>query len=244
MKVIAVIPARYHSTRLLGKPLLDICGKTMIERVYERVSQSNKISEVLVATDDKRIFDEVERFGGRVVMTKESHKSGTDRVYEACQPFHADLIVNVQGDEPLVSVDVIDELITEMISSGERFGTVAVKQSLDNFDVQNPNVVKLVCNKNNEALYFSRSVLPFPRNENDKVLIHWGIYAYTKDFLSQFILWGESELERIESLEQLRALENREKIKVVITNEHSIGVDTPEDLQNVRHIFEKEKANG
>ncbi|MBR6012853.1 MAG: 3-deoxy-manno-octulosonate cytidylyltransferase [Selenomonadaceae bacterium] len=241
MKNICVIPARYASTRLPGKPLKDICGKPMICRVYERAKNSKLADEVIVATDDERIFQAVEKNSGRAVMTRADHKTGTDRLAEVAEKFpDAEIIVNVQGDEPLIDSNLIDELISEFLQDKNlQMATVATELT-DEEEMKNPNNVKVVIDKNNNALYFSRSLIPYPRNSGkSKVYKHIGIYAYRKNFLLDFAKMDSTELEQAESLEQLRALENGYKIRVIKSDCKFVGVDTEEDLKLVNEIYRK-----
>ena len=221
MKNICVIPARYASTRLPGKPLKDICGKPMICRVYERAKNSKLADEIIVATDDEKIFQAVEKNSGRAMMTRD-----------------AEIIVNVQGDEPLIESDLIDELISEFLHDENlQMATVATELTDEN-EMKNPNNVKVVIDKNNNALYFSRSLIPYPRNfGKSKVYKHIGIYAYRKNFLLDFAKMDSTELEQAESLEQLRALENGYKIRVIKSDCKFVGVDTEEDLKLVNDIY-------
>jgi 3-deoxy-manno-octulosonate cytidylyltransferase (CMP-KDO synthetase) len=215
----------------------------MIQHVYERALES-KADVVIVATDDQRIIDCVESFGGKAVMTKSDHPSGTDRIHEAIQGLDVDLVVNIQGDEPLMPAVVVDQLIDRMVATPEAdMGTAAVKTLLSEIDEQDPNVVKVVTDIAGNALYFSRSLLPYPRNrkDDDTVLLHWGVYIYRRDLLDKFIQWPCGELETRESLEQLRVLENGVKIAVLETNLKSIGVDVPEDVKKVEEIINGSK---
>ena len=241
MRAICVIPARYASTRLPGKPLKDICGKPMIIRVYERAKLAKKISAVIVATDDERIFDAVEKNSGKAMMTRADHKTGTDRLAEVAEKFSdADLIVNVQGDEPLIEPNLIDELVAEFLADENlQMATVATELS-DEGEMKNPNNVKVIFDKNNNALYFSRSLIPYPRNVGKaKVFKHIGIYAYRRDFLLAYAKMEPTPLEQAESLEQLRALENGFKIRVIKSSCRFVGVDTEEDLKLVNEIYRR-----
>ena len=241
MNSICVIPARYSSTRLPGKPLKDICGKPMICRVYDRAKAAKSISEVIVATDDERILKAVEENSGRAVMTRADHKTGTDRLAEVAEKFpEVDVIVNVQGDEPLIEPSLIDELILEFENDSElKMATVATELT-DESEMKNPNNVKVVIDKKNNALYFSRSLIPFPRNSGKaKVYKHIGIYAYRRNFLLEYSKMPPTELEQAESLEQLRALENGYKIRVIKSDCKFVGVDTEEDLKMVNEIYGK-----
>ena len=234
---ICVIPARYDSTRLPGKPLKDICGKPMICRVYERTQKCKLADEIIVATDDERIFQAVEKNSGRAMMTNKNHKTGTDRLAEVAEKFpDAKIIVNVQGDEPLIEPRLIDELIEQFTDENLHMATVATEIADD--EMNNPNNVKVVIDKNNNALYFSRSLIPYPRNKNkSKVYKHIGIYAYRRNFLLEYAKMESTELEQAESLEQLRALENGYKIRVIKSDYKFIGVDTEEDLKLVNEIY-------
>ena len=239
MKNICVIPARYSSTRLPGKPLKDICGKPMICRVYDRACLAKSVSEVIVATDDERIFQAVEKNSGRAMMTRADHKTGTDRLAEVAEKISdADLIINVQGDEPLIDANLIDELAKQFeVDENLQMATVATEMT-DAEEMKNPNNVKVVIDKNNNALYFSRSLIPFPRNEGKaKVFKHIGIYAYRRNFLLNYAKMPSTELEQAESLEQLRALENGYKIRVIKSDCKFVGVDTEEDLKLVNEIY-------
>ena len=244
MKAICIIPARYASTRLPGKPLRLIAGLPMICRVYQRAAQASKADTTVVATDDQRIFDAVTKNGGRAVMTRADHATGTDRLAEAVQSFpDADLIINVQGDEPLINPKLIDDLITLFEHDDQlNMATVAVELN-DPSEINNPNNVKVVADRNGNALYFSRSPIPFERNKNrSKVYKHIGIYAYRKNFLLEYAAMEPTPLEQAESLEQLRALETGHKIKVLVSADKFIGVDTEEDLQLVNKIYSEVQA--
>ena len=239
MKTICIIPARYSSTRLPGKPLKDICGKPMICRVYERAKNSKLADEIIVATDDERIFQAVEKNSGRAMMTRADHKTGTDRLAEVAEKFpDAEVIVNVQGDEPLIEASLIDELIEQFADENLQMATVAT-ELFDEEEMKNPNNVKVVIDKKNNALYFSRSLIPYPRNAGKaKVYKHIGIYAYRRNFLLDYAKMEPTELEKSESLEQLRALENGFKIRVIKSDCKFIGVDTEEDLKLVNEIYQ------
>jgi 3-deoxy-manno-octulosonate cytidylyltransferase (CMP-KDO synthetase) len=240
MKSVVIIPARYGSMRFPGKVLADLEGKPIIRWVYEKASAS-VADEVYVATDDGKVFSAVEAFGGKAVMTSVAHPSGTDRIREAvCKACpDADIIVNVQGDEPLLPTSVIDKLISCMKSAESiEMATVAVPSRRSEI-AGNPNIVKAVVDSGNFALYFSRSPIPFLREGGEDMPLyrHWGIYAYRRKALEKFVSLPESALEKCEKLEQLRALENGLRIYVVIADCESIGVDTPEDLETVRKFL-------
>lgn len=241
MKVLCVIPARYESTRLPGKPLRQIAGLPMIVRVYNRAKTAAHIANAIVATDDERIKDAVEKAGGVAVMTRKDHKTGTDRLAEVAEKYQdIDVIVNVQGDEPLIDPNLIDDL-AKLFEEDENLQMATVKTEIkDAKEQKNPNNVKVITDKAGYALYFSRSLIPYPRKEGiSKVYKHIGIYAYRRDFLLKYAKMRSTPLEETESLEQLRALENGYKIRVVETDKEFVGVDTEEDLKRVNEIYEK-----
>lgn len=245
MNTLCVIPARFASTRLPGKPLADIAGKPMIARVYEQASKAKRITQVIAAVDDQRVFDAVVANDGKAMMTAKNHPTGTDRLAEvaAAHP-EAELIINVQGDEPLIEPAIIDSLVA-VFDDDPELQMATVKSPMTDVDeIKNPNNVKVVTDKSGYALYFSRSMLPYPR-ENTGVTVykHIGIYAYKREFLLSYAKMESTELEKTESLEQLRALENGYKIKVIETNFSFVGVDTPEDLAEVNRIF-KDRLSG
>ena len=248
MSFVVIIPARYASTRLPGKPLADIAGKPMIQHVYERAKQSSA-ARVVVATDDQRVYAAVEQFGGEVVMTATTHESGSDRLNEACSKLSlsADtIIVNVQGDEPLIPSVVIDQ-VANNLAARPGFGMATLSAPIEPAQLFEASVVKVVADKNGRALYFSRSAIPFSRKDfpgtpADVSLWHRhiGIYAYRVSFLQQFVQWSPAPIEQCESLEQLRALYNGGNIHVEIAVEvPATGVDTPEDLQRVQDYFRR-----
>ena len=243
MKVLCVIPARYASTRLPGKPLSMIAGKPMIQHVYERACQAQLPNEVVVATDNELVEKAVLDFGGKAVMTSPDHPSGTDRLAEVALMYpDVDVIVNVQGDEPMIPPEVIDRL-AEAFNGDANLNMATMKVVMDEEDYENPAAVKVVTDQQGYALYFSRSLMPYPRNkpEGFKVFKHVGIYAYRRNFLLKYAALAPTPLEKAESLEQLRALENGYKIKVLESDFQGIGVDTPEDLAAVNALFEKMK---
>lgn len=234
MKVLGIIPARYNSSRFPGKPLIDIAGKSMIQRVYEQASKSNLITDLVVATDDQRIFDEVERFGGNVMMTSEEHQNGTERCGEIIQAYSdIDVVVNIQGDEPLIQpqqLDVLAELFSDDDAEVE-IGTL-VKKLEDPSEIKNPNRIKVVLDADKNALYFSRSVIPY--NKTDMTYFkHIGIYAWRMNTLKDLLKLPSCDLERAESLEQLRWLYHGYKIKTAETTIETPNVDTPEDVAKV-----------
>lgn len=240
MKFLGVIPSRYASTRLEGKPLKDICGHTMVEWVYKRALKS-KLDSVVVATDDERIVNEVKSFGGNVILTRKDHINGTSRIAEVCETYtDYDVIVNIQGDEPLIEPDMINSIIDSFIEDNTiPMSTLKYKLN-DMAEIENPNAVKVVTDKNDFAIYFSRSVIPYPRNLNmGNYYKHVGIYGYKRDFVMEYSKMASTPLELSESLEQLRVLENGYKIKVLETPYKIIGVDTQEELERVREHITK-----
>jgi 3-deoxy-manno-octulosonate cytidylyltransferase (CMP-KDO synthetase) len=241
MKIIGIIPARMASSRLEEKVLADINGKPMIQHVWERAKQSRELQDVLIACDDDAIFQAAVKFGAKVVMTSRDHESGTDRLAEVVLKVGGEIIINIQGDEPLIEPKVIDQLAKSLSDHPSIPMATVIKPIKNQEDLTNPNVVKVVVDNNGFALYFSRSAIPFSRDglafEQQKYYKHLGIYAYRKDFLLLFSKLPKSCLEQMEKLEQLRVLENGYQIKTVVTDVETIGVDTPEDLQKVRGIL-------
>jgi len=241
MKFLGVIPARYASTRLPAKPLADINGHPMIEWVYKRSLDSN-LDKVVVATDDERIYEAIKSFGGEVIMTSKNHLNGTSRIAEVAKSYtDFDVIINIQGDEPLIEREMIDSLIKPFKEEKE-LQMATLKYKLNSFEeVENPNNVKVICDKNDYAIYFSRSPLPYPRELNmDNYFKHIGVYGYKKDFVIKYSQMEATKLELSESLEQLRVLENGYKIKVIETPFKIVGVDTKKDLEKVSKLL-KEK---
>lgn len=241
MKILCVIPARYASTRLPGKPLADIAGKPMIQRVYERACLATRPDEVLVATDHEAVYQAVQSFGGAAMMTSKDHATGTDRLAEVARQYpNVDVIINVQGDEPLIAPEIIDDLAAAFDEDPQLHMATLRTPLTQEAELCNPNNVKVVTDLAGYALYFSRSLLPYPRvKEEAPVYKHIGIYAYRREFLLQYAAMRPTPLERAESLEQLRALENGYKIKVLTTNMQFVGVDTPEDLEKVNELYQK-----
>ena len=238
MKVICIIPARYASTRLPGKPLKLIAGKPMIQRVYEQAAKAKMPDEVIVATDDNRVYQAVKDFGGRAVMTSTEHRSGTDRLAEVAKDREdVDVVINVQGDEPMLPPEIIDAL-AELFAKDGDLQMATMKCPMKQEEYNEPGSVKVVTDLDGYALYFSRSLLPYPRNEAGvKVYKHVGIYAYRRDFLLKYAALEPTPLELMESLEQLRALESGYRIKVLESDFQGVGVDTPEDLARVNRLL-------
>ncbi len=242
MKIIAVIPARFDSTRFPGKLLAKLGSKPVIQHVYEKAMQTGLFAEVVVGTDDQRIYEAVDSFGGKVTLTSKKHQSGTDRIaevyrkLECCQD--AEMVVNIQGDEPFISAKPLQDLIAAFKDGNVKVASLMHKISKD---VQNPNNVKVVCDKANFAFYFSRSIIPFYRdkNQNPQYYKHVGVYAFRGDVLFKFVEMPKSSLEEIEKLEQLRFLENGIRIKMIETEYAGIGIDTPEDLKKAEKLLKK-----
>ncbi|EJF36291.1 3-deoxy-D-manno-octulosonate cytidylyltransferase [Capnocytophaga sp. oral taxon 335 str. F0486] len=238
MKLIAMIPARYGATRFPAKLIQDLCGKPVIVHTYERVADTRLFDEVYVVTDDDRIEKAIREVGGKVIRSKKEHNSGSDRLAEASRDLDVDIIVNVQGDEPFTDKENLQKVIDIFAKDLTKSIAVAslMERITDPDDIANPNNVKVVVNKFGEALYFSRNIIPFPRDPNTKVSYykHIGIYAYRKEALQQFTELPPSLLEETEKLEQLRYLENGFKIRLALTNIPTIGIDTPEDLERAR----------
>jgi len=240
LTIVAIIPARYASTRLPGKALADLDGRPMIEHVYRRVSAARGLSEVIVATDDVRIATRVHEFGGTVRLTKATHASGTDRLAEVVASIDCDVVVNVQGDEPLIDPRAIDELIAPFTADPAVQMTTLFRRITDASELNNPNVTKVVVDRSGFAMYFSRAPIPFvrdPRGGWPPLYRHIGLYAYRRSTLLVLAALDPTPLERAESLEQLRALEHGIRIKAVETQYESFGVDTPEDLEQVRRLL-------
>ncbi|MEA3560221.1 MAG: 3-deoxy-manno-octulosonate cytidylyltransferase [Candidatus Omnitrophota bacterium] len=237
MDIIGVIPARYESSRFPGKVLANISGRTMIQWVWEAAKKAHLLEDLIIATDDERVVKAAEVFGGKVILTSKGHLSGADRICELVNPLDVKVIVNIQGDEPLIRPVMIDDLASVLINEPS-IQMVTLKHRIeDKNQLNDPNIVKVVTDKNNFALYFSRSSIPYFSNAQQpahNTYKHIGMYAYTKDFLFTFANLIPSFLEKMESLEQLRALEHGYRIKVIETKYDSISVDTPRDLEEVR----------
>ena len=241
MKIIGVIPARYASSRFEGKALADIRGKPMVQHVYERASRAKTLNEVIIATDDKRIYDAVDGFGGKVVMTASDCPTGTERVAIVAEMMECDVVANIQGDEPLLEPAMIDQLIQPFLDDPS-VQVSTLKQQVENeADYRDPNVVKLVTSLDGFALYFSRGAIPGNLANNwiqtNPIYRHVGLYAYRREQLLAFTKWERTPYEISEGLEQLRFLENSVRIRVVETEHLAIGVDTPADLERVLSIL-------
>ena len=243
MKTIGVIPARWGSKRFEGKVLADLCGKPIIQHVWENARRAKTLDDLVVAADNENIIKVVEGFGGKAIFTSPDQPSGTDRLAEVINPLDIKIAVNIQGDEPLIRPIMIDSLV--MALEGEKAAQMAtmIKRIEDKSEITNPNVVKVVIDRNGYALYFSRSPIPYDREAQEggekfpTYYKHIGIYAFTKDFLFIFRNLPHSSLEGAEKLEQLRVLEYGHRIKTVETKFDTVGIDTPEDLERVRAIM-------
>lgn len=248
-KAIAIIPARYASQRLPGKPLLEIEGKSLIQHVYDNAMKCKTLSRVIIATDDERILSKCQEFGAEAIMTPAELASGTDRLAFVVEKLNLDddIILNIQGDEPLLEAETIDNLINTFSKSGADVGTL-IKKIEDKEELFNPNAVKVVCDKNNFALYFSRSTIPYIRDQKEENWLklnsfwkHIGVYAYRKSALKRFSELEQSHLESLEKLEQLRLLEDGARYLCIETDMKMLGVDTVEDLEKVREYFKENK---
>jgi 3-deoxy-manno-octulosonate cytidylyltransferase (CMP-KDO synthetase) len=243
MRTIGVIPARFASTRFPGKVLALIGGKPMIQRVWEQAKKCRELSELLIACDDQKVFQAAQGFGAKAVMTSPDHPSGSDRIAQAVGGLDFEIVVNIQGDEPFIESQVIDDLAAALKRDAKASVATAIKQIKDDADLNNPNVVKVVIDQNAYALYFSRSPIPYNRNAKRpaglKYFKHLGLYAYRKEFLMDYKDWPKSILETAEQLEQLRILEAGHKIKTIETTHESLAVDTPEDLAKIEKLVKK-----
>jgi 3-deoxy-manno-octulosonate cytidylyltransferase (CMP-KDO synthetase) len=243
MRIIGIIPARYGSKRFSGKVLADILGKPLIQRVYEQSKKVELLDDVLIATDNKKILQVVGKFAGKAIMTSSNCRSGTDRLAEVARGLDADIFVNIQGDEPLISPQVVTKVTQALIKDKTIDIATVARKITSPEELNNPNVVKVVIDNHGFALYFSRAQIPYVRHQLELKNLssvfykHIGLYAYRREFLLNFVQMKQSPLEKVEDLEQLRALQNGYKIKVVITEYDSIGVDTKEDLERVRKIL-------
>lgn len=241
MDVIGVIPARYSSTRFEGKVLVDILGKPMLQHVWERAKRALLLDDLIIACDDERVAKVASGFGAKVIITAKEHPSGTDRIVEVINPIDVKVVINIQADEPLVHPTMIDSLASVLLDNSSLYIATLMKAIEDPDVINNPNVVKVVIDKNNFALYFSRSPIPFHSQNSDIKLPvyfkHIGLYGYTKDFLFTYKNQPSAYLERVECLEQLRVLEEGFRIKVIETKYDTVGVDTPQDLEKVKEYL-------
>ena len=245
-KILGVIPARFASSRFPGKVLAQISSKSMLQHVYERASLARYLTATIIATDDERVYNAARSFGARVVMTRADHVSGTDRVAEAASAENAELVVNIQGDEPLIDPAAIDAAILPLAHDPEIVMGTLKKAIEDPREITDTNVVKVVTDRNGDAIYFSRCPIPYRRDQArpGTHFKHIGLYVYRRDFLLGYSALPVGPLEQAERLEQLRALENGYRIRVVETECESLGVDTPEDLERVCKLFEASMAQG
>jgi 3-deoxy-D-manno-octulosonate cytidylyltransferase len=240
VKKIAFIPARYAATRFPGKLMQKIGDQSIISMVYNNAREMELFDDVVVATDSDIIAEEIDRIGGKFIKSKHEHQSGSDRIAEACKNMQVDVVVNIQGDEPFIKKQPLEDLLKSFKDETVRVASLMQKFP-DNESLENSNIVKVVCNRFNDALYFSRSVIPYKRNKSVEEVFyrHVGVYAYRKDMLLQFTEWPMGRLEKMEMLEQLRYLENGVSIRMVETNEASVGIDTPEDLKKAIAFYNK-----
>jgi len=241
-EIVCIIPSRYESSRFPGIPLADLCGRPMIQHVYERVARARAVPYVAVATDDFRIFNAVRNFGGNAIMTAASHRSGTDRIAEAVQTLNLSddaIVVNIQGDQPIFEPGQVDEVIAPLLKDPSLPMSTLIYKIVREEEITHPHAVKVVFDAQHFALYFSRSTIPYVRDKKLSVdyYKHHGIYAYRRDFLDVFTQLPEGRLEKLEALEQLRALEHGHKIKCVITPHDSVEVDNEQELDRVRRIL-------
>jgi len=242
-KIVAVIPARYQSTRFEGKPLAKILGKPMIQHVYENIKASRYLDDVFVATDDERIFKTVQGFGAKAIMTNPKHPTGTDRVAEAAKSIKADIVVNVQGDEPLVNKGMVEQVISPLLEDKSINVANLITEISNIGDYVDVTVVKAALDKDNFILYLTRSPIPYPKTRQNYVVYKQiGLYALRKDFLLRFVKMPQTNLELIEGVEFLRILENGCKIKGVITDYNALSVDTLSDLIEVEKILKNKKS--
>ncbi|NQT47172.1 MAG: 3-deoxy-manno-octulosonate cytidylyltransferase [Candidatus Omnitrophica bacterium] len=250
MRVIGIIPARYNSTRFQGKVLAEIDGKPIVQHVYERAKKAKILDDLIVATDDERVVKVVEAFGGKVAFTSPDQPSGSDRIAEVVNEIDVKIVVNIQGDEPLIEPAMINDVAECMLKDESLVMATIIRRLEEPSDLIDPNIVKVVCDKEGFALYFSRSAIPFIRETGEDasdfnsvpIYKHIGLYAYTKDFLFTFTNFPKTSLEKAEQLEQLRVLENGYRIKTVQTQFDTIGIDTPADLERLKDMWSKKKV--
>jgi len=248
MEAIGIIPARHGATRFDGKLLADLCGKPVIQHTWENARKSKAVEDLIIATDDKRIYNVCKGFGAKAVYTSKAHKSGSDRLTEVTASIDTNIVVNIQADEPLIHPSMIDDVVAPLQKSKEPIQMATLCHKIkEEYELFDRNVVKVVMDRKGFALYFSRSVIPYkPRSINNGHRIknhykHIGLYAYTKDFLFTFKSLPQSPLEKVEKLEQLRVIENGYKIKVVETKHDTVGIDTPEDLVKATELIKGSK---
>lgn len=244
-QIVGLIPARWASTRFPGKPLHSLCGKPLLQHVYERARKCSQLAEVVIATDDERIATTAEGFGASVVMTSPSHPTGTDRIAEAAAQFPtASHFINIQGDEPLIEPSLVDELATTLAGDESIDLITAASPIRDEALLADSNIVKVVLNAASDALYFSRAAIPYPRAPSpEDPLRHVGLYGYRADFLRKFVTWPPAPLEIAESLEQLRALHHGARIRVVLTEHEAIGLDSPDQIPFIERLLSQQASN-
>lgn len=246
MKVIGILPARWASTRLPGKVLMNIAGKPLVQHTWQRVKLCRELSRVIIACDEEHVFEAVKAFGAEAMMTKKEHASGSDRVAEVARQYSADIIVNIQADEPFVDPHLIDAMVVALSEDKKCVMSTPIQPCSSLEEIHNPNIVKVVIDQNQEALYFSRSMIPFQRDgalasqDIKQYFRHLGLYAYRRDFLLEFCSWPVSFLEKQEKLEQLRVLEAGYRIKTVKTEMTAIGIDTMEDVRKAEEYLKNE----
>lgn len=240
MDAIGIIPARYNATRFEGKLLADLCGKPVIQHTWENAKKSKSIEDLIIATDDKRIYNCSKGFGAKVIYTSKAHKSGSDRLTEVVSSIDTKIIVNIQADEPFIHPTMITDVVSSILDDGSIDMATICHKIKNKEELLDPNVVKVVMDRKGFALYFSRQVIPYSSSHEPKVSSHYkhiGLYAYTKDFLFTFKSLPQSRLEKVEKLEQLRVIENGYKIKLIETKFDTIGIDTPEDLVKATELI-------
>ncbi len=246
MKTVGIIPARFQSTRLPGKPLIPIAGKSLIQRVYENAARCQRLDELIVATDDERIQREVQNFGGRVVMTPSALPSGTDRCAFVAKSLEADIIANIQGDEPFLDIRILDEAIKLLTDFPNIHVVTAAKVGISADELNNTNVVKVLVDRNQNALFFSRQNIPYIRNREaltaHPAMQHIGVYVFRQQYLQKFVEMPQTLLEQLEQLEQLRILENGDKIRVVLSDNISLGIDTLDDVKHAERILKSNEV--
>lgn len=243
MEAIGIIPARYGATRFDGKLLADLCGKPVIQHTWENAKKSKSIEDLIIATDDKRIYNAAKGFGAKAIYTSKAHKSGSDRLTEVISSIDTNIVVNIQADEPLLHPSMIDDVVSPLLKNKDIQMTTLCHRIKDEYELFDRNVVKVIRDRKGFAMYFSRSAIPYkPRSTNNGHRVsnhykHIGLYAYTKDFLFTFKSLPQSPLEKIEKLEQLRVIENGYKIKVIETKYDTVGIDIPEDLVKATEVI-------
>ena len=244
MDAIGIIPARYAATRFEGKLLVELCGKPVIQHTWENAKKSKSIEDLIIATDDRRIYNLSKGFGAKAIYTSKAHKSGSDRLTEVVASIDTKIVVNIQADEPLIHPTMIDDVVSPLLRDETIHITTLCHKIKNKYEISDPNVVKVVMDRKGFALYFSRAPIPYEasyRSRSAAYYKHIGLYAYTKDFLFTFKSLPQSRLEKVEKLEQLRIIENGYRIKVIETRFDTVGIDTPEDLQKATELIKGSK---